>query len=200
MDADTPLANGDTSRRSRRGNDEASPARNGRSGENTDGGSGKEAADGEGHARPTSAKEAPGSGGGGHGKGRGRGMNVHKTSMNEMRRKVHSMLSYVSQAQIDMATKKSFQVAIEMALEASGSGAAKEPEKEKENVDKNSEKKDADADGGDSKGTGSAASVKDFSIGKSVEEFGGMDMGEMMNLLSTRLVLWQQEYGKLGEK
>lgn len=202
LDADTPLPNGDTGRRSRRGHDETSPARNGRSGENTDGGSGKDGGDGEGHTRPSSAKEAPGSGGGGHGKGRGRGMNLQKTSMNEMRRKVHTMLNYVSQAQIDMATKKSLQVAVETALEVSGNGEhVKETEKEKENVDKNAEKKDVpDLDGSDSKGTGSAASVKDFSIGKTIEEFGGMNMGEMMNLLSTRLVLWQQEYGKHGEK
>ncbi|KAF2103794.1 hypothetical protein NA57DRAFT_70002 [Rhizodiscina lignyota] len=212
LDADTPQTNGD--RKGRRDKDDASPGRAGRSGENTDGGSGREAAEGE-SARPaTGSGVASGETSKGHGRGKPRQMNPHKTSMNEMRRKVHGMLNFVSQTQIDMASKKSFQVAVEAALgkssgtpassstnakTASSANAEAEKDKEKE---RSSDGKDANEpeNGGASAGSRSAGSESLKDLVKGIDEFKELPTTEMMNLLSTRLVLWQQEYGKLGEK
>lgn len=143
-------------------------------------------------------------------------MNLQKTSMNEMRRKVHSMLNYVGQAQVEMASKKSFQVALDKVLLASGGAVksipanAKLTETPKDDVDKqkekdkSTEKKEANelensgASGGTNSAGSGSTSLKELM--KGLDGFKELPTTEMMNMLSTRLVLWQQEYGKLGEK
>lgn len=198
LEGDAAQTNGD--RKSRRGAEDASPARN-RSGENTDGGSGgKDPADGE---QPEPAPVVPR----GHGRGKPKVMNIHKTSMNEMRRKVNNMLQFISQAQVDMASKKSYQLAVHAA--ANGAEPTSDPrtndatrkatatEAEKESEKENEKEKEKGAEGSAS-GSNSTGSTRGFN--KTLDEFKTLPPTEMMNLLSTQLVLWQQEYGKLGEK
>lgn len=185
LEADAPAVNGE--RRSRRAaGEEASPPRNARSGDNTDvAGGGKEPPEVDDPAQPANVQHK------GHGRGKGsKQVNIHKISMNEIRRRVNTMLNTVSSAQIEIAGNKSYQLAVHSALH----GTTKEEESlEAENT---AEKENQQQSGGTA--SNSSGSTRGFPM--PLEDFEKLPHTEMANLLSTQLILWQQEFGKPGEK
>ncbi|KAI9812335.1 MAG: hypothetical protein M1827_004784 [Pycnora praestabilis] len=119
---------------------------------------------------------------------RPRYMNPHRTSMNEMKRRVAAILEFISKTQLDLAGEQTppggnATTAMLKGL-AEGIGPIITL-----NGSSGSSGSSSGSEGGG--GWGGDINQKDFSELSSLE---------MMDVLTRRLVLWQKEFGKYGEK
>ena len=97
-------------------------------------------------------------------------MNPNRTSMNDMKRRVHNILDFISRTQVEMA----------------GTGLASR-----------TVTTSPPDHGGGSKDLGRKLMGE---LEEELEGFGKLNSVEMMDVLTKRLLRWEGEYGKLGEK
>lgn len=109
-------------------------------------------------------------------------MNPHRTSMNEMKRRVAAILEFISRTQLEMAGEQT-------PPNGGGGGVASALIK------------------GLAEGLGPMITLNGDNEGPNGEkaESSNVDFAElsslgMMDLLTRKLVLWQKEFGKYGEK
>jgi len=112
-------------------------------------------------------------------------MNPHRTTMNEMKRRVAAILEFISRMQV------------EMAVNGEGSPPAGNGDRPNGNGAKGVEETTAGA-GGES----AAAADGEGGAEQPPKErdFKDLSSVEMMDVLTRHLLKWQQEYGKYGEK
>ena len=116
-------------------------------------------------------------------------MNFNRTSMNDMKRRVAGILEFISHTQVEMAG-----VGPPSATKLSTSTNAL-PESHAKRVDGlgNTSKRGMDS------GERANAALVDLD-GVNEQAFTGLSSVAMMEVLTRRLMKWQAEYGKWGEK
>ncbi|KAI9664286.1 MAG: hypothetical protein M1829_005841 [Trizodia sp. TS-e1964] len=105
-------------------------------------------------------------------------MNPHRTTMNDMKRRVANILDFISRTQLELAGEKTPPAAIEGAASALMRGIADGLPMITVN------------DGGEKSLAGEITE----------KEFSQLTSLEMMDVLTRKLVLWQKDFGKWGEK
>ena len=115
-------------------------------------------------------------------------MNPNRTTMNDMKRRVAGILEFISHTQVEMAgadasrsrsnTQNSTKTSTATPPDSNGSGRASVAFKDIGSV---------------LAALGDAETVDE-------ETYGKLSAVEMMDVLTKRLMRWQQEYGKHGEK
>lgn len=137
---------------------------------------------------------------GADGKGKGRHLNPHRTSMNEMKRRVAAILDFISRMQVEMAASGENVTPPDNNATNGNNGAASRASLIKGVQDQlGSLLASTNSEGASV--TSSAGSIADFDATKEKEkDFGDLTSIEMMDVLTRHLLKWQQEYGKYGEK
>ncbi|MCJ1276629.1 hypothetical protein MMC21_004435 [Puttea exsequens] len=124
--------------------------------------------------------------------------NSSKTTMNELRRRAASMLQFISTTQLELAGSTTTTAAV-------SSSSAKSKSKSSSTTTNSTNTPPPDTNGD------TRAAVSDKAVNaalerlKSVEAidpetFAGLSSLEMMEVLATRLVKWQEDFGKVGDK
>lgn len=121
-----------------------------------------------------------------------RHLNPHRTSMNEMKRRVAAILEFISRMQVEMA------VSGESTTPPNGNGNGNQAPA----VKGADEQLAATSEGGAGGAVSRDVSVTDGEGAPSTaeKEFKDLSSVEMMDVLTRHLLKWQQEYGKYGEK
>ncbi|PCG98623.1 Zinc finger, PHD-finger [Penicillium occitanis (nom. inval.)] len=137
---------------------------------------------------------------GADGKGKGRHLNPHRTSMNEMKRRVAAILDFISRMQVEMAASGENVTPPENNATNDSNGAASRASLIKGVQDQLGSLLASTNSEGASVAS-SAGSVADSDATKEKEkDFKDLTSIEMMDVLTRHLLKWQQEYGKYGEK
>ncbi|EED17509.1 transcriptional regulator (Cti6), putative [Talaromyces stipitatus ATCC 10500] len=126
--------------------------------------------------------------------GKGRHLNPHRTSMNEMKRRVAAILDFISRMQVEMAasgetvtppdnnTTNSNRTPLVKGVQDQLSSLLTSTNSEGVSV------------------ASSAGSAADDTSKEKEKDFKDLTSIEMMDVLTRHLLKWQQEYGKYGEK
>ncbi|KAI2701629.1 hypothetical protein DTO012A7_1192 [Penicillium roqueforti] len=124
---------------------------------------------------------------------RPRHMHPHRTTMNEMKRRVAAILEFISRMQVEMA------VSSENSSTPTGNGDRAQGLLLKSMVDQiENDMPSARSDGGES-----GPATTDGGYGESTNherDFKELSSVEMMDVLTRHLLKWQQEFGKFGER
>lgn len=124
---------------------------------------------------------------------RPRHMHPHRTTMNEMKRRVAAILEFISRMQVEMA------VSSENSSTPTGNGDRAQGLLLKSMVNQiENDMPSARSDGGES-----GPATTDGGYGESTNherDFKELSSVEMMDVLTRHLLKWQQEFGKFGER
>jgi hypothetical protein len=132
--------------------------------------------------------------------GKGRHLNPHRTSMNEMKRRVAAILDFISRMQVEMAASGENVTPPDNHITNGNSAAASRASLVKGIQDQLGSLLASTNSEGASVAS-SAGSIADFDTTKEREkDFKDLTSIEMMDVLTRHLLKWQQEYGKYGEK
>ncbi|KAH8701738.1 hypothetical protein BGW36DRAFT_394558 [Talaromyces proteolyticus] len=128
--------------------------------------------------------------------GKARHLNPHRTSMNEMKRRVAAILDFISRMQVEMAASG------ETVTPPDGNGSGNENSSRTALVKGVQEQLGnlLSMNGEGASTDGSTASVTDGEVAGKERDFKDLSSVEMMDVLTRHLLKWQQEYGKYGEK
>ncbi|KAL2001742.1 hypothetical protein VTN02DRAFT_1327 [Thermoascus thermophilus] len=118
-------------------------------------------------------------------------MNPHRTTMNEMKRRVAAILEFISRMQVEMAVNGESST-------PTGNGEAKAVGEQLAASDSKEEGESAAA--GDPKEGVSGPATDGEEQPPKEKDFKDLSSVEMMDVLTRHLLKWQQEYGKYGEK
>ncbi len=116
-------------------------------------------------------------------------MNFNRTSMNDMKRRVAGILEFISHTQVEMAGVGP------ASTTKSSTSANTPPESNSSRNDGNGNSSKHDADSGNMVN----AALADLD-GINEQAFAALSSVAMMEVLMRRLMKWQAEYGKWGEK
>ena len=116
-------------------------------------------------------------------------MNFNRTSMNDMKRRVAGILEFISHTQVEMAG-----VGPPSATKSSTSTSTP-PERNGNRSDGHGKRSTIELDGGEMV---NAALVELDGINE--QAFAALSSVAMMEVLTRRLMKWQAQYGKWGEK
>jgi hypothetical protein len=131
---------------------------------------------------------------------RARHLNPHRTSMNEMKRRVAAILDFISRMQVEMAVSGESSTT---PPNSNGNGQAAMVKGVEEQLGALLQATNSEAGGTVSTDGGSSLSVTDGegpSPPSREKDFRDLSSVEMMDVLTRHLLKWQQEYGKYGEK
>ena len=155
---------------------------------------------------------------------RPRHMNPNRTTMNDMRRRAAAILEFISRVQVEMATEKTPPAAVgssappkttKMTTTATKTAAANTAPVDKTDgaVDTGSDVPKITLTEGEKKagppvtgpapeasGSGSGNQTQTDAANTDERKFTDLSTVEMMDVLTRNIVLWQQEYGKWGDK
>ncbi len=155
----------------------------------------------DGPAREDHPHKANGGLNGDMGKGsRGRQTNAQRTTVPEMKRRVAAMLDFISRVQVEMASEKTPPAGGGGALASTAAAAA--PNTDNKSIGGELPKITLTADGDPAKGDNEGAAASGTSVPTNAPEKDFNDLGtvEMMDVLTRKLVLWQQRFGELTDK
>ena len=117
-------------------------------------------------------------------------MHPHRTTMNEMKRRVAAILEFISRTQVELAEAPT--------PPSRGSGSASGAVAEiMKSIHSGLPSITVNRGGG---GSADGGSESDKTSPEGQRPFAELSSLEMMDVLTRKLVLWQQEYGKYGEK
>ena len=120
-------------------------------------------------------------------------MNPHRTSMNEMKRRVAAILEFISRTQLEMAGE---QTPPSNGGGSRGSGSSSTSALIAGLTDGLRPTIPMNGVNGD----GNSVERSGSGTGMGEKDFAELSSTEMMDVLTRNLVLWQKEYGKYGEK
>lgn len=133
-------------------------------------------------------------------------MNPNRTTMNDMKRRAAGILEFIGRTRVEMAAEvpllsalKSASASASSSSSSSSSNAlatAKPPVTPPESAQITSSKDSRAWQLGDQQQSKLAA----FSAELDLDQFKDLDTLEMMEILTRKIVQWQEEYGKYGEK
>lgn len=124
-------------------------------------------------------------------------LNPHRTSLNEMKRRVAAILEFISRTQVEMAGAELTAGSSPM---VKGVGPDVEPGSSQLAFVKGLMAGLGELAGGGGGGEGGANGMSNGNGGEEGKAFAQLTSAEMMDFLTRRLVRWQQEYGKWGER
>lgn len=130
-------------------------------------------------------------------------MNPNRTTMNDMKRRAAGILEFIGRTQVEMAAEVPLLPVPKSASACSASASssssnapatAKPPVTPPEGEQVSIERKVWQP------GDQQQSKVADFNAALDVDQFKHLDTLEMMELLTRKIMQWQGEYGRYGEK
>lgn len=131
--------------------------------------------------------------------GKARHLNPHRTSMNEMKRRVAAILDFISRMQVEMAA--SGETITPPDNNTNGNNGSSSRASLIKGVQEQLGSLLATTGSEGASTASSTGSLADYDATKEREkDFKELSSVEMMDVLTRHLLKWQQEYGKYGEK
>lgn len=123
-------------------------------------------------------------------------MNPNRTSMNDLKRRVAGMLEFISHTQVEMAAEVAL-VPVKTPSSSNTTASAKAP------VTPKDQEPNCQTGNAGSQATSELQKAVGLAMGSGelrIEQFKELGSLEMMEVLTRRLMKWQGEYGKFGER